>query len=150
VHVEAILRDVDAGEDRRGGRQLHDPSLRMRARTAAAQTTVRVPGWDNGRRPELSRGLEHPRRPPAAVRRQPRRLAAGRQLRDTRCTSSTSAIPLEFTHDCLAIRAGRKLKAADVADVLSDLSILRGVPAHIRSDGGPELWPGRCKAGLRR
>jgi putative transposase len=36
-------------------------------------------------------------------------------------------------------RLGRKLKAADVIDVLSDLFILRGVPAHIRSDSGPEF-----------
>ena len=40
----------------------------------------------------------------------------------------------EFTRECLAIRVGRRLKAADVIDVLSDLFILRGVPAHIRSD----------------
>ena len=33
----------------------------------------------------------------------------------------------------------RKLGAADVIDVLSDLFILRGVPAHIRSDNGPEF-----------
>src|SRR5918995_1182007 len=45
----------------------------------------------------------------------------------------------EFTHECLAIRVGRKLKATDVIDVLSDLFILRGVPAHIRSDNGPEF-----------
>jgi putative transposase len=45
----------------------------------------------------------------------------------------------EFTHECLAIRVARKLKAADVIDVLSDLFILRGVPAHIRSDSGPEF-----------
>lgn len=45
----------------------------------------------------------------------------------------------EFTHECLAIRIGRKLGAADVIDVLSDLFILRGVPAHIRSDHGPEF-----------
>src|SRR5919205_3345087 len=45
----------------------------------------------------------------------------------------------EFTHECLAIRVARKLKAADVIDVLSDLFILRGVPAHIRSDNGPEF-----------
>jgi hypothetical protein len=32
----------------------------------------------------------------------------------------------------LAIRVARKLKAIDVIDVLSDLFILRGVPAHIR------------------
>ena len=34
----------------------------------------------------------------------------------------------EFTHECLAIRVARKLKAIDVIDVLSDLFILRGVP----------------------
>jgi transposase InsO family protein len=45
----------------------------------------------------------------------------------------------EFSRECLAIRVDRKLKAADVIDVLSDLFILRGVPAHIRSDNGPEF-----------
>jgi len=45
----------------------------------------------------------------------------------------------EFTHECLAIRVARKLKAMDVIDVLSDLFILRGVPGHIRSDNGPEF-----------
>lgn len=45
----------------------------------------------------------------------------------------------EFTHECLAIRVGRQLKAADVIDVLADLFLLRGVPAHIRSDNGPEF-----------
>jgi putative transposase len=45
----------------------------------------------------------------------------------------------EFTHECLAIRVGRKLKTADVIDVLSDLFLLRGVPGHIRSDNGPEF-----------
>jgi transposase InsO family protein len=45
----------------------------------------------------------------------------------------------EFTHECLAIRVNRKLKAVDVIDVLSDLFILRGVPEHIRSDNGAEF-----------
>jgi putative transposase len=45
----------------------------------------------------------------------------------------------EFTHECLAIRVARKLKADDVIDVLSDLFIMRGVPAYIRSDNGPEF-----------
>jgi transposase InsO family protein len=45
----------------------------------------------------------------------------------------------EFTHECLAIRVSRRLKSIDVIDVLSDLFILRGVPAHIRSDNGPEF-----------
>jgi transposase InsO family protein len=45
----------------------------------------------------------------------------------------------EFTRECLAIRVARKLKGADVIDVLSDLFIVRGVPGHIRSDNGPEF-----------
>jgi transposase InsO family protein len=45
----------------------------------------------------------------------------------------------EFTHECLAIRVARKLKAIDVIDVLSDLFIMRGIPGHIRSDNGPEF-----------
>lgn len=45
----------------------------------------------------------------------------------------------EFTHECLAIRIARRLKAIDVIDMLSDLFILRGVPGHVRSDNGPEF-----------
>jgi transposase InsO family protein len=45
----------------------------------------------------------------------------------------------EFTHECLAIRVARKLKATDVIDVLAGLFILRGVPGHVRSDNGPEF-----------
>jgi transposase InsO family protein len=45
----------------------------------------------------------------------------------------------EFTRECLAIRVGRKLKAADVIDVLADPFITRGTPGHIRSDNGPEF-----------
>jgi putative transposase len=50
----------------------------------------------------------------------------------------------EFTHECLAIRINRKLKAVDVINVLSDLFILCGVPGHIRSDNGPayRAYPG--------
>jgi transposase InsO family protein len=45
----------------------------------------------------------------------------------------------EFTRECLAIRVARKLGAADVVDVLSDLFIARGTPAHVRSDQGSEF-----------
>ena len=45
----------------------------------------------------------------------------------------------EFTHECLAIRVARRLRATDVIDVLSDPFILRGVPAHLRADNGPEF-----------
>ena len=44
----------------------------------------------------------------------------------------------EFSHECLAIRVARN-KAIDVIDVLSDLFILRGIPAHIRSNNEPEF-----------
>ena len=40
----------------------------------------------------------------------------------------------ELTHECLAIRVGRELKATDVVDALSDLFLLRGVPGHVRTD----------------
>ena len=45
----------------------------------------------------------------------------------------------EFTRECLAIRIDRKLNSISVIDALTDLFILRGVPAHIRSDNGPEF-----------
>ena len=54
----------------------------------------------------------------------------------------------EFTHESLAIRVARKLKAVDVIDVLSDLFIQRGVPGHIRSDNGPEVATLRADFGL--
>ena len=43
----------------------------------------------------------------------------------------------EFTRESLAIRVRRKLSSIDVIDVLTDLFILRGIPAWIRSDNGP-------------
>ena len=45
----------------------------------------------------------------------------------------------EFSRECLAIRIKRNLNSTDVIDVLTDLFILRGVPAFIRSDNGPEF-----------
>jgi putative transposase len=45
----------------------------------------------------------------------------------------------EFTRECLAIRVQRRLNATDVIDVLTDLFLLHGIPAYIRSDNGPEF-----------
>jgi len=45
----------------------------------------------------------------------------------------------EFARECLAIRVARRLGAADVIAVLSDLFILRRTPGHVRSDNGPEF-----------
>ena len=45
----------------------------------------------------------------------------------------------EHTRECLAIRVRRKLSSVDVIDVLTDLFIMRGPPAYVRSDNGPEF-----------
>ena len=45
----------------------------------------------------------------------------------------------EFTREALTIRVARRLKANDVIDTLADLFILRGIPAYLRSDNGPEF-----------
>ena len=43
------------------------------------------------------------------------------------------------SQECLAIRVQRKLNPTDVIDALTDLFILRDVPACIRSGNGPEF-----------
>jgi transposase InsO family protein len=45
----------------------------------------------------------------------------------------------EFTREALAIRVARRLTSSDVIDVLADLFLTHGTPAHIRSDQGPEF-----------
>lgn len=45
----------------------------------------------------------------------------------------------EFSRESLTIRVRRKLSSVDVIDVLTDLFILRGPPAFVRSDNGPEF-----------
>jgi len=45
----------------------------------------------------------------------------------------------EYTRECLAIVVGRRINSHDVLYTLADLFIQRGLPAHIRSDNGPEF-----------
>lgn len=45
----------------------------------------------------------------------------------------------EFSRECLAIKVARRLNSHAVIEALADLFVLRGVPAHIRSDNGPEF-----------
>ena len=59
----------------------------------------------------------------------------------------------EYSRECLAIRAARSIRSADVIEVLAELMVFRGVPDHIRSDNGPEFtaravreWLGRLGA----
>ena len=59
----------------------------------------------------------------------------------------------EYSRECLALRAGRSVRSAEVIEVLAELMLFRGVPDHIRSDNGPEFtasavrrWLGRVGA----
>jgi len=45
----------------------------------------------------------------------------------------------EFTRECLAIRVARRINSLGVIETMADVMIARGVPAHIRSDNGPEM-----------
>jgi transposase InsO family protein len=49
------------------------------------------------------------------------------------------AIVDEFTRENLALEVCRQFKAADVIDVLREIIAIRGTPAHIRCDNGPEF-----------
>jgi len=56
----------------------------------------------------------------------------------------------EYTRECLAILAGRRLTSEDVIDQLFNLFILRGTPEHIRSDNGPEFTAKAIRKWLER
>ena len=45
----------------------------------------------------------------------------------------------EFTRECLTLDVDRGITSEDVIDALAELFATRGVPAHIRSDNGPEF-----------
>jgi putative transposase len=45
----------------------------------------------------------------------------------------------EYTRQCLATRVARNLTAEDVQECLTELFCQHGVPAHLRSDNGPEF-----------
>ena len=45
----------------------------------------------------------------------------------------------EYTRECLASHAARHIRHGDVQECLTELFCQRGVPAHLRSDNGPEF-----------
>jgi transposase InsO family protein len=45
----------------------------------------------------------------------------------------------EFSRKCLAIDVGRRITSDDVLECLTKLFVLRGAPAYLRSDNGPEF-----------
>jgi transposase InsO family protein len=54
----------------------------------------------------------------------------------------------EYTRECLALDVGRRIKADDVIEVLRYLFLIRGAPAFIRSDNGPEFTAEKVKQWL--
>jgi transposase InsO family protein len=56
----------------------------------------------------------------------------------------------EYSRECLSIDVARKLTSEDVQARLMELFLTRGVPAHIRSDNGPEFVAERVRGWLQR
>jgi transposase InsO family protein len=56
----------------------------------------------------------------------------------------------EFTREGLAVEVGRSIKAADAIDLLAQVMLIRGVPAHLRSDNGPEFIAAALRAYLEK
>lgn len=56
----------------------------------------------------------------------------------------------EYSRECLAIDVARKLTSEDVLERLMQLFIARGLPAHIRSDNGPEFVAEKVRGWLQR
>ena len=45
----------------------------------------------------------------------------------------------EFTRECLTIKVARRINSFGVIETLADAMLRNGIPAHIRSDNGPEM-----------
>ena len=45
----------------------------------------------------------------------------------------------EYTRECMAIKAARRIRSDDVMRTLTDLFTMHGPPEHIRSDNGPQF-----------
>ena len=54
----------------------------------------------------------------------------------------------EYSRECLAIVVARGLRSIDVLETLAALFVTHGVPAHIRSDNGPEFTAGLIRLWL--
>lgn len=56
----------------------------------------------------------------------------------------------EFTRECLMLKVARKLTSQEVIGALGELASYRGLPAHIRSDNGPEFIAGAVRDWLEK
>ena len=71
------------------------------------------------------------------------RTADGRKLR-------LLTVLDEFTRECLAIEAARRITSDDVLGTLSRLFVQRGAPRYLRSDNGPEFTARTIRQWLER
>ena len=55
----------------------------------------------------------------------------------------------EYTRECMAIQAARRIRSDDVMHTLTSLFSSNGVPEHIRSDNGPEFTAKAIRTGCR-
>ena len=55
----------------------------------------------------------------------------------------------EYTRECLASVVARRIRSQDVLLILADLFLSRGIPAHIRSDNGPEFIASKLRHWLK-
>jgi putative transposase len=60
------------------------------------------------------------------------------------------AVVDEYTRECLALVSARSISSRDVLLLLDWLFLVRGVPAHIRSDNGPEFIAKRVRQWLEK
>ena len=56
----------------------------------------------------------------------------------------------EYSRECMASRAARRLTHHDVLEILTELFVLIGVPVHIRSDNGAEFTATRVREWLAK
>jgi putative transposase len=56
----------------------------------------------------------------------------------------------EYTRKCLAIKVARRIRSDDVMHTLTDLFVVHGIPAHIRSDNGSEFTAKAVRGMLNR
>lgn len=52
----------------------------------------------------------------------------------------------EHTRECLALEVRRTFRGEDIVTVLDELTAIRGAPAHLRSDNGPEFISAAVRA----
>lgn len=56
----------------------------------------------------------------------------------------------EYTRECISLEVSRRFTGDDLVDLLVDVFAIRGVPAFIRSDNGPEFISNRVRKFLAR